>query len=107
MIRHTPFEVQVERNGAEARVVPAGELDLATAPRLESEVRAAAAAAKEVVLDLSGLTFIDSSGLRILILLYERSQAEGWVLAMVAPAGEARAIFRISGVDKHLPFVGG
>jgi anti-anti-sigma factor len=105
MIRHSPFDVRVELDGTTARVVPSGELDLATAPQLQEKVRSALREAKQVVLDLSRLTFIDSSGLRVLIVLHDRAKAEGWTLSLLAPVGETWTIFRISGVDKHLPFV--
>jgi anti-sigma B factor antagonist len=101
------FEVRVQRSAGRIRVVPRGELDLATAPQLERDVQAVRDGAEDVVLDLSQLTFIDSSGLRALIALDERAKAEGWRLSLVDPAPATQTIFRVSGVDKHLPFVEG
>jgi anti-sigma B factor antagonist len=105
MIRHSPFDVRVDLDGTTARVVPSGELDLATAPRLQEKVRSTLGTVTRVILDLSQLTFIDSSGLRLLIVLHDRAKAEGWTLSLVAPVGETWTTFRISGGDKHLPFV--
>ena len=52
------------------------EVDLATAPELESYVqRAFAIAPESVLLDLNGLTFIDSSGLRVLVALSNEARA--------------------------------
>lgn len=87
--------------------MPRGELDLATAPQLEREVQAAAKDVAHVVLDLSQLTFIDSSGLRTLIVLNDQAKKEGWRLSLVNPAEATQKIFTISGVDRHLPFVDG
>jgi anti-sigma B factor antagonist len=53
---------------ADWRVPVSGEVDLATAPALEAALHdAIAAPAGRVVLDCAGLTFMDSSGLRVLI----------------------------------------
>jgi anti-anti-sigma factor len=105
MIRPSSFEIRVQSTQGRTRVVPSGELDLATAPQLERAVMAAARGLEDVVLDLSQLTFIDSSGLRALIVLNNCAKQDGWRLSLVNPAEATRTIFRISGVDRHLPFV--
>jgi anti-anti-sigma factor len=104
-MRPAPFDLRVELTDTKARLVATGELDLANAPRLEREVEAARGRAEEVVIDLSGVTFLDSSGLKVLIVMSARAQDEGWKLGLVAPDGHARSIFEISGVERHLPFV--
>jgi len=108
MIKPSLFEIQNEWDGERVRIVTAGELDLATSPQLEQEMRAVLArGAKRVTIDLTKLTFVDSSGLRVLIGLYERSTQDGWELALTYPSEQARAVFRISGAEEHLPFVEG
>lgn len=48
---------------------------------------------------------MDSSGLKALIDLHDRSRAEAWKLKMVAPEHEAAAlVLRATGADKALPF---
>ena len=48
---------------------------------------------------------MDSSGLRLLIDLYDRSQRETWKLTMVAPSSEAATmVLRATGADTALPF---
>ena len=106
MIKPSLFEIESEWDGEAVSVATKGELDLATSPQLEHEMRALLArGARQVTIDLSGLTFIDSSGLRVLIVLHERSKEDGWELALVVPSDQARAVFRISGAEEHLPFV--
>jgi anti-sigma B factor antagonist len=108
MIKPSLFEIEDEWDGEQVRIVTAGELDLATSPQLEHEMRAVIArGAKRVTIDMTRLTFVDSSGLRVLIGLYERSMEEGWELALTHPSEQARAVFRISGAEEHLPFVDG
>ena len=87
------------------RLSLSGELDLASADRLESaldELRASSASG--VILDLRGLSFIDSTGLRVIIQLHERMRAAGMPLEIwEGPAPVAR-VFEISGAREQLPF---
>ena len=71
----TGLQVSVQRAGTTVRVVVAGELDLATAPQLREHVSAQLADHAEIiVLDLAGVSFIDSTGLHALI---EASEQDG------------------------------
>jgi len=58
-----------------------------------------------LVIDLSGLTFIDSSGLRTLIVLNDRAASEDWTLALVRPAEPSLSVLQITGADENLPFI--
>ena len=65
-----------ERDGVLHTISVQGELDLATADLLERElVRVEGSDALSIVLDLSGLTFVDSTGVRLLISAHARSRA--------------------------------
>ncbi len=100
-----PFETKTQQQGASARVTVLGELDLATSPLLEAEAQAMLAGdVHHLTIDLSTLTFVDSSGLRLLISLNDRAQAEGWRLSLIGPRGPARTVFEVSGAEAHLPF---
>ena len=56
-------------------------------------------------LDLAELGFMDSSGLRLLIDLYDRSRREDWELSIVRPRNEsATMVLRATGADTALPF---
>lgn len=71
--------------------------------RLEEQLRGGA---KVVTVDLRDLAFMDSSGLRLLIELQDRSREEGWELRLVCPQREAAAlVIRVTGADKALPFM--
>jgi anti-sigma B factor antagonist len=68
MIAFPPFSVSNERDHGSQRLAPVGELDIATAPVLERELDAAASGDAETILvDLSRLTFMDSSGIHVLL----------------------------------------
>jgi anti-sigma B factor antagonist len=62
-----------------------GELDLASVPTVQRDVLAATAAADRVVLDLSEVTWMDSTGLRMLDDLVRRYEARGAAVHILAP----------------------
>lgn len=74
------FDVIEERLPGSVRLLVTGELDLASAPELESTIRHAWGCGNQVVLDLSVLEFMDSTGLRSLVVLQGEAQREGWQL---------------------------
>jgi anti-anti-sigma factor len=100
------FEIDSELVGETARVTPVGELDIATAPQLEEEVGSLLGrSARRVVIDLARITFIDSSALRLFIVLSDRAGVEGWTLGLVRPSGQVRSVFEITGAEESLPFI--
>jgi anti-anti-sigma factor len=81
----------------------AGELDLATAPSLTAALQAAlASGAREIWIDLSGVTFMDSSGLHALLAVRDRLHHDGRRLAVIAPSGPVRRLLELTGVDRIL-----
>jgi anti-sigma B factor antagonist len=100
------FAIDSDVQADTARMTVAGELDIATVGQLEAEISAVLArGVRELVLDLRGLTFIDSSALRLFIVLNDRAAGEDWRLSLIRPAGQALSIFQISGAEEHLPFI--
>jgi anti-anti-sigma factor len=80
-------------------VVLSGELDIATLE--DAQRRVAAAEAGEppmLVLDLSGLTFVDSSGVRLALLADERARAAGRRFALRLGTGPALRVFQALGL---------
>lgn len=72
-----------------------GELDMATADDLSQLLRAAAADGGPVLLDLSGISFMDSSGLRVLLEAAELIRGSG-SLVIVHPSAQVRRLLEIS-----------
>ena len=99
------FEIHEEDAGEEVRLVVSGELDLATADSLDRRLAALADRKRPVLLDLRPLSFMDSSGIRSLMLARERASGGDWGLRIIPPEGEARDVLRVSGVEDHLPLV--
>jgi len=82
-----------------AEVVLCGELDIATLDDAERQVEAAAAAAPPLlVIDLSGLTFVDSSGVRLVLLADDRARSAGRRLAVRLGTGHALRVFQALGL---------
>jgi anti-sigma B factor antagonist len=94
----------VTRNHASLATL-AGELDMAATPALERELQALLDADVEaVVLDLSKLEFIDSTGLHCLIRATSRSRASGNRLRMIAPpTGQVGQVIALTRVGDVLP----
>jgi anti-anti-sigma factor len=60
-----------------------------------------------LVLDLSELTFLDSSGIGAFVALGERATSEGWSLVLSAPQPPVAMVLRITGVAQRLTIVDG
>jgi anti-sigma B factor antagonist len=101
-----PLRLQRER-GAHGQVVVEieGELDLSCLELLDQEVgRVMATDASSVVLDLSGLEFIDSSGIQLLLQLESKSRMNGNRLRMVRGSSKVQRLLELTGADRMLPF---
>jgi anti-sigma B factor antagonist len=95
--------VRSEREGDAQIIELIGELDLDGAPRFEEALRHAEAGdATAIVVDLGGLEFIDSTGLRLLVMAAERSQ-EGRFSLLRGPK-QVHRVFEITDLVDRLPF---
>jgi anti-sigma B factor antagonist len=95
------FDLTVDRDerGA-ARLTLRGELDLATAARLE---QALAQSGDDVLLDLRGLTFMDSTGVRVLLEAAEAGPAG--LQIVLPPGGDVRVTIEETGIAPLLPLI--
>lgn len=102
---HNPGELSMcsKRDLDVHTITLVGELDLATAGDVEHELRGAEeAGATTIVVDLAGLTFLDSSGVRLLILADARSRSNGHDLSLRRPPQHVRRVLEICGITEHL-----
>ncbi len=82
-----------------------GELDIATSPLLdEALARARDTGAASIVVDLSSVSFMDSTGLHVLI-KHAREEDNRSRLRLTKVSPQARRLFELSGAYDHLPFV--
>lgn len=97
------FELAVERAGDDLAVIRvAGEIDLSTSDRLDTELEhlMEASDGREIVLDLSGVVFLDSTGLRTLWAARQRAQSAGSRLILAAPSEPVMRVLRVTRLDK-------
>ena len=78
-----------------------GELDVATSGDLDERL-STSAPASTVRVDLSGISFIDSSGLRILLEQHQRFEAAGGSLRLVNVSTPAMRLLEMAGLQDHL-----
>jgi anti-sigma B factor antagonist len=96
--------VRVEQDGEELLVRAFGELDVSNAKTLEGELRRAIGGDDPgVVLDLSAVTFIDSTGLRALLLMAKHSLRNGGRLCLLRGSDPVDRAIEVGGVERLLP----
>ena len=101
------FRIDVEHQGDSYVVRIAGELDLSGCPDLDAALEVAEQTqAGQIILDMEGLTFIDSIGLRTLLEASHRSARNGNRLQMTRATGHPAELFQLTGLDEMLPLVG-
>jgi anti-sigma B factor antagonist len=87
-------------------ITVAGEIDVATAPQLRESLHGVITQGHgTVVLDLLGVTFLDSTALGVLVGALKRCRELGGELHIVVTDARIRKIFEITGLDKVFPIV--
>jgi anti-sigma B factor antagonist len=84
-----------------AKVAAVGEVDQATAPKLKTELlKAIARMSPHLVIDLSGVTFIDSAGLTVILAARQRARAQGGDTYLLGPTKPVRKVLAITSLDR-------
>jgi len=82
-----------------------GELDLATAPELVTAVtQLLGQRALSITVDLDGVTFIDSAGVRGIQIVRDLCRKHGCVLAITPGQRQVQRVFEVAGINQVLPF---
>ena len=78
-----------------------GEIDLYTAPRLHSELMSALAASTPVqlVVDMTGVEFCDSTGMNVLLAAQRRAREAGGDLQLASPRPAIRKVLQVTGLE--------
>jgi anti-anti-sigma factor len=102
------FHVEIAPERDAVRVSPVGELDMSTADELAAEMRELGRSGfTRIVLDLRDTTFIDSTGLHVILQEYAAVMADGSELSIVPGPPAVQRIFDVTGLSGRLPFVDG
>ena len=112
-MRLVELKVSTRFQGERAIVALAGEIDLYTAPRLQSELAAALASGgparlvglladglpARVIIDMSGVEFCDSTGMNVLLAAHRRATEQGGSLELAGPRPAVRKILQVTGLE--------
>jgi anti-anti-sigma factor len=101
-----PLSITVAHNGTTTTVDVIGEWDLASQAEARAALRVALEHSPErVVLDLSRLSFIDSSGMHNVIELYSRCEQQAMQLVIIPGPKSVQRPFEICQLTNRLPFL--
>jgi anti-anti-sigma factor len=95
-LSRTAFEIRADDDGV---LFLSGELDLGEAAVFPDAAAAHLNGGGDVVLDCSGLTFLDSSGIRA---IFQFASRAGRPVALRNPPGNVEKVLRIAGVDGQM-----
>ncbi|MDP2182626.1 MAG: STAS domain-containing protein [Actinomycetota bacterium] len=98
------LDISVELDGTTCIMTLEGEVDIYTAPRLkESLIENLESGCANVLVDLEGVGFIDSSGLGVLVGGLRRAKEKSGTVRLVCTRENVLKIFRITGLDRVFP----
>lgn len=102
----TLLQIEAHDHDGLAHVVLNGELDLSTIEQVEHTLtRVEGEGPATVALDLSGLTFLDSSGLRVIVSADQRARRENRRFVVVRGPETVQRVFSITRLDEQLELV--
>jgi anti-anti-sigma factor len=100
-----PFRCELEPHRDVVHVRPIGELDMAAAPAVSAQLdELAAAGSAHLVLDLREVSFLDSSGLRLILAWDARARTDGLAFELVPGPAPVQRMFDVTGVAGRLRF---
>lgn len=88
-----------------ARIVLTGRLDLAGSAKIDLPFNAAAGSNRNILIDMSGVTFVASIGIRTLVLGAKTVQRRGGRLLLISPQADVEQVLEMTGVLDLLPIV--
>ena len=99
------FTLDVQQRGTTATVVLTGELDMATAPRLQAAIdRLILDGQPRILVDLDALRFCDSAGLNTFVQADKLCASRGGWLRLSGARGHVARVMELSGVDEVLGY---
>ena len=95
--------IEKNLNGTELTVTVTGRLDTTTAPQLESELKSSLDGIEELAMDFTGLDYLSSAGLRVLLSLHKIMMKKG-SMKLVNVNEEVCDVFEVTGFDEILTY---
>jgi anti-sigma B factor antagonist len=95
--------VDVGSEGSDLCVAAHGEVDISTSPKWEAAIAEGLAQRPErILIDMHGVSFIDSSGLAVLVRSDARADSQGCRLIVRAPSRQVDRVLVLAGLSRHL-----
>jgi anti-sigma B factor antagonist len=99
-VRHVELKVSTWSQGDHSVVSVTGEIDLYTAPTLQSELMGAINGGQvRLVVDMSGVDFCDSTGINVLLAALRRAREQGGDLQLARPGSAIRKVLQVTGLE--------
>jgi anti-anti-sigma factor len=99
----TPFRIEELSIDGKRAVLPQGEIDIATAPQLAERLSELQGVGTPTVLDLSGVSFMDSSGIGTLLRAVNAAREKGWDFQVTTNAQpQVERVIQLSGIHVHI-----
>jgi anti-sigma B factor antagonist len=98
------MEIVQSSAGDVAILTVAGDVDGSTAPALQEQVLAVQKAGSKLLLDLSGVGFMSSAGLRVMLLLYRQISANKGKVILVGLSEDILSTMKATGFHKSFTF---
>jgi anti-sigma B factor antagonist len=99
------LELRDEADGPRHVLALSGELDMASSPALDEAVRGICTdSAEALTIDLSRLTFMDSTGLRVVLLAKELCERHRCEFLVIPGPAQIQRLFEVTGILERLPF---
>ena len=97
--------ISADRDARKARLVLGGDLDMAARFQAEQALDdLLATPLEQLVVDLGEVTFVDSTGMGLVLEVNDRARAEGFRLRLLRGPDEVQRVFELAGVADVLPF---
>jgi anti-sigma B factor antagonist len=99
-VRQVELKVTTRSQGDHAVVSVSGEIDLYTAPRLQSELMTALSRSPvRLIVDMSGVEFCDSTGINVLLAAHRQARERGGELQLAGPGSATRKVLQVTGLE--------
>lgn len=99
-MRHVELKVSTRTQGDHTIMSVTGEIDLYTAPGLQSELMTALSAGQvRLIVDMSGVDFCDSTGMNVLLAAHRYAKERGGELQLAGPGSTTRKVLQVTGLE--------
>ena len=93
------LKIDVSNTGAEYTFTVEGRLDTNTSPELEARINGVVDSATKLIIDLGGLVYISSAGLRVLLGAVQQMEGKGGMIVR-GPSQAVREVFDLTGFSR-------